>query len=175
VELANDLVGVVNAELKALAEAGAEYIQIDEPSAAIIPGEIDDWIALLNRAFDGVKAKLGLHVCFGNMYSRPRGKRTYRWLFPKLLEVKCDRFLFENELGDEREFAAGLVDVKSFYVESPEDVAERIRNTLKFMPAEKLYITPDCGFFPVPRWLAYQKLKNMVVGTKIVRKELTGV
>jgi 5-methyltetrahydropteroyltriglutamate--homocysteine methyltransferase len=183
-ELASDLAAVVNAELKALAAEGADYIQIDEPSAAIIPGEFDDWIALLNRAFDGVHAQLGLHICFGNLLSRPRGKRTYRWMFPKLLDVKCDRFLFEfanrelseielwKEIGDEREFAAGLVDVKSFYVETPEDVAERIRVALKYIPAEKLYICPDCGFFPVPRWLAFLKLQNMVRGTKIVRREL---
>jgi 5-methyltetrahydropteroyltriglutamate--homocysteine methyltransferase len=183
-ELAGDLAEVVNTELRGLAEAGADYIQIDEPSAAIIPGELDDWIALLNRSFEGVHARLGLHICFGNLLSRPRGKRTYQWLFPRLLEVRCDRFLFEfanremseiglwKEVGDEREFAAGLVDVKSFYVESPEDVAERIRLALKFIPAEKLYISPDCGFFAIPRWLAFQKLQNMVKGARIVRREL---
>ncbi|MBI4550879.1 MAG: methionine synthase [Candidatus Latescibacteria bacterium] len=183
-ELANDLAGVVNAELKALVEAGADYVQIDEPSSAIIPGDLRDWIALINRAIDGVNAKIGLHICFGNLLSRPRGKRTYRWMFPALLDVNCHRFLFEfanrelseiemwKDVGDDREFAAGLVDVKSFYVESPEDVAERIRTALNSIPAEKLYITPDCGFFPVPRWLAFLKLKNMVAGTKIVRKEL---
>jgi len=57
-------------------------------------------------------------------------------------------------------------------VETPEDVAERIRTALKYIPAEKLYICPDCGFFPVPRWLAYQKLSNMAKGVKIVRAEL---
>ena len=64
--------------------------------------------------------------------------------------------------------------VKSFYVETPEDVAERLRRCLAFIPAEKLSAIPDCGFFPVPRWLAAEKLKRLVAGTKLVRRELTG-
>ena len=66
------------------------------------------------------------------------------------------------------------MDVKSFYIETPEDIAERVRQTLEYVPAEKLWITPDCGFFQVPRWLAFQKIKNMVKGVQIVRRELEG-
>ena len=64
--------------------------------------------------------------------------------------------------------------MKSFYVETPEDVAERIRRFLEFVPADKLWVNPDCGFFTMPRWITVQKLNNMVAGTRIVRKELTG-
>lgn len=63
-------------------------------------------------------------------------------------------------------------DQKSFYIETPEDVAERIRTALKYVPAEKLWINPDCGLNPTPRWIALPKLKSMVEGTKIVRREL---
>ena len=66
------------------------------------------------------------------------------------------------------------MDVKSFYMESPEDVAERLRECLRFIPADKLSAIPDCGFFPVPRWVAAEKLKRLVAGTKLVRKELGG-
>ena len=66
----------------------------------------------------------------------------------------------------------GLIDQKSFYIETPEDVAERIRTALKYVPAEKLWINPDCGFNPTPRWIALPKLNAMVAGTKIVRREL---
>jgi 5-methyltetrahydropteroyltriglutamate--homocysteine methyltransferase len=185
-ELAYEFAEVVNAELKALVAEGADFIQIDEPSYAIIPGTTRDWIHLFNKCVEGVNAKIALHICFGNLLSRPRGKRTYRWMFPDLLEAKAQQFVFEyanremkeielwKEFGIDRELGAGLIDVKSFYVETPEDVAERIRETLKYVPAEKLYINPDCGFFPVPRWLAYLKLQRMVEGTKIVRKELAG-
>jgi 5-methyltetrahydropteroyltriglutamate--homocysteine methyltransferase len=68
--------------------------------------------------------------------------------------------------------ACGVIDVKSFYVEPPEDVAERLRLCAKYIPVEKLSAVPDCGFFPVPRWLCAEKLKRLVAGTKIVRKEL---
>ena len=49
-----------------------------------------------------------------------------------------------------------------------------VRDVLEFVPAEKLWITPDCGFFQLPRWLAFQKVQNMVKGVEIVRKELAG-
>ena len=55
-----------------------------------------------------------------------------------------------------------------------EDVAERIRLLLKHVEPESLYLSPDCGFFQLPRWLTYLKLESMVAGTEIVRRELGG-
>ena len=77
-----------------------------------------------------------------------------------------------KEFGIEKELGAGVVDVKSFYVEKPEDVAERIRSVLEYVSPERLYINPDCGFFQLPRWLSYLKLEAMVAGAAIVRAEL---
>ena len=183
-ELAWEFARVINGELKALVEEGADFIQIDEPSFAIMPGALRDWVALYNACVEGVSAKLALHVCFGNLTSRPRGKRTYAWMFPELLDARADQLVLEfanremsesnlwKEFDVDRELGAGVVDVKSFYVETPEDVAERIREMLSYVPAEKLYINPDCGFFQLPRWLSYLKLEAMVAGTKIVRREL---
>ena len=74
--------------------------------------------------------------------------------------------------GAHREANAGLVDQKSFYVETAEDVAERIRIALKYVPAEKLWVNPDCGFNPTPHWVALPKLRSMVEGARIVRPEL---
>ncbi|MFQ5830874.1 MAG: methionine synthase [Candidatus Methylomirabilia bacterium] len=182
--LAWDLVPVVNRELKALVEAGADYVQIDEPSAAIVTGSIQEYVKMFNACVDGVKAKAGYHICFGNLLSRPRGKRTYRPLFPAILDARCDQFVFEyanremaeielwKEVGVDREVACGVVDVKSFYMETAEDVAERLRLCAKYIPVEKLSAIPDCGFFPVPRWLAAEKLKRLVAGTQLVRNEL---
>ena len=183
-ELAWEFVGVINAELKALVEIGADFIQIDEPSFAIIPGTVKDWVDLYNAAVEGVDAKLALHVCFGNLGSRSRGKRMYNWMFPELLDARAEQLVLEfanremresdlwQEFGVDRELGAGVVDIKSFYVEKPEDVAERIREILKYVPPEKLYLNPDCGFFQLPRWLSYLKLEALVAGTKIVRQEL---
>jgi 5-methyltetrahydropteroyltriglutamate--homocysteine methyltransferase len=183
-ELAWEFAAVINAELKSLVEAGADYIQLDEPSFAVIPGQVKEWVDLYNASVDGVNAKLALHVCFGNLGSRPRGKRTYKWMFPELLEVNAEQLVLEfanremsesdlwTEFGVDKELGAGVVDVKSFYVEKPEDVAERIRTLLKHVEPERLYVSPDCGFFQIPRWLAYLKLEAMVAGTEIVRQEL---
>ena len=183
-ELAWEFARVINAELKALVELGADFIQLDEPSFAVIPGSVGDWVALYNACVEGVDAKLALHVCFGNLGSRPRGKRSYRWMFPDLLDAKADQLVFEyanremseidlwKEFGVDRELGAGVVDVKSFYVETADDVAERIRQILEYVPADRLYINPDCGFFQLPRWLSYLKLEALVAGTKIVRSEL---
>ena len=185
-ELAAQFAEVINAELKALVAAGATYIQLDEPSASIVEGSLRDWVDLMNIALDGVGARKALHVCFGNLLSRPRGERRYRWMVPLLSEVRVDEFALEfanremieldvaREFSGERDFSAGLVDVKSFWVEPPETVADRVRQVLEHVPAERLTVTPDCGFFPVPRWLAFQKLRNLVAGVDIVRGELAG-
>jgi 5-methyltetrahydropteroyltriglutamate--homocysteine methyltransferase len=84
-----------------------------------------------------------------------------------MAEIEC-----WNEWDDGRELGAGLVDVKSFYPESPDDVAARIRHALRFVRPEKLYINPDCGFGWSPRGMCVQKLQAMVAGTRIVRAEL---
>jgi len=179
-----DMVPAVNAELKALVTAGADWIQIDEPSAAIVPGQIDEYVKMFNACVDGVRAKIGLHVCFGNLLSRPRGKRSYRWMFPALKSARCDQFVFEyanremaeiedwKDYGVDREVACGVVDVKSFYLEPPEEVAERIALCAKYIPVDKLSAVPDCGFFPVPRWLAFEKLKRLAAGAALARKKL---
>jgi methionine synthase II (cobalamin-independent) len=79
-----------------------------------------------------------------------------------------------GEFPSGEELAAGLVDVKNYYIETPEDVAERIRAALRYVAPDKLSITPDCGFSPTARWAARAKLVSMVAGARIVRRELTG-
>jgi len=86
--------------------------------------------------------------------------------FKNLANALLERSLFARVIGVNRN------DQKSFYVETPEDIPERIRMALKYVPAEKLWINPNCGFHPTPRWVALPKLKAMVEGTKIVRREL---
>ena len=183
-ELAWDFVSIINRELKALVAAGADFIQVDEPAFSEIHKDGKEMATIFNATVDGVKAKIAMHICFGNHRGRPLVKRTYRTLFPDLLQAKTDQFVLEfanremaeiqlwKEIGADRELGAGLIDQKSFYIETPEDVAERIRTALKYVPAEKLWINPDCGFNPTPRWIALSKLKSMVEGTKIVRREL---
>ncbi len=183
-EIAWDFVEIINRELKALVAAGADFIQVDEPAFSEIAKDGKEMAKIFNATVDGVKAKIAMHICFGNHRGRPLVRRSYCRLFPGVLEAKVDQFVLEfanremaeidlwKEVGADRELGAGLIDQKSFYIESPEDVAERIRIALKYVPAEKLWINPDCGFNPTPRWIALGKLKSMVEGAKIVRREL---
>jgi 5-methyltetrahydropteroyltriglutamate--homocysteine methyltransferase len=182
-DLAAEFVPAINAELKALVAAGADFIQLDEPSYAIV-GSTDAAVELFNRCVEGVDARIGLHICFGNLASRPRMERTYRPLFPAILDAHADELVFEfanremreielvGEIAAVKDVAVGLVDVKSFHVESPELVADRLRQVLRHAPAERVRIVPDCGFWAVPRWLAAAKLRAMVAGVALVRAEL---
>src|SRR5260221_4884763 len=120
----------------------------------------------------------------GNFGRQATAKRAYRLLFPTILDMKVDQFALEfanrelaeydlwKELGSEKELAAGVIDVKNHYVETPQDVAERIRPFLKVVDPARLTLTPDCGFSQTARFVARAKLKAMVTGTEIVRREL---
>lgn len=188
IDIAYRLAEVINKELKALVAAGVTFIQLDEPSYAVhsLKNSPAEFVRLFNATVDGVGAKIGVHLCFGNFVGRPVAKRQYRPLFPHILDMHADQFLLEfanremaelevwKEFGNERELGAGVVDVKNYYVETPEDVAERIRAVLRVVPPEKITLTPDCGFSQTARYVARAKLKSLAAGAAIVRRELTG-
>lgn len=179
-------VSLLNAELKALAAAGADFVQIDEPSPAIHPESKSEFAQLFNAAVEGVRTRLAAHLCFGNYAGRPLGKRSYSLILDQMMQYKVEQLVLEfanrelaelslcREISQQRDLAVGLVDVKNYYVETPEDVAERIRKTLEYVPPEKLTVVPDCGFSQTARWAARAKLRAMVEGTKQVRSELSG-
>ena len=106
-EVAHALAEIINAELKALVAAGADFIQLDEPSYAVHPKSPRDFVELFNATVNGVDARIGLHLCFGNFVGRPVAKRTYAPLFPHILDTRTDelalefanRELFEMEIG----------------------------------------------------------------------------
>lgn len=186
-EVAYAFSDIINKELRDLVEAGADFIQLDEPSYAVHPDAPVEFVELFNRTVDGVDARIGLHLCFGNFVGRPVAHRTYQPLFPHILNVRVDELAMEfanRELAELQltaqvaeagiTVAAGLVDVKNYFVEPPVLVAERIRETLIYVEPENLVVTPDCGFSQTARWAARSKLINMVKGAEIVRNELTG-
>lgn len=185
-DVAYGLAEVVNRELKSLVEAGVTFIQMDEPSYAVHSSTPAAFVDLFNRAVEGVNAKISMHLCFGNYLGRPVAKRTYRPLIPHIFDMKLHQYAMEfanrelaeieilREFPDDKEIAVGLVDVKNYWCETPADVAERLRRVLEFVPAERVTVTPDCGFSQTARWAAKRKLAAMVEGTRIVRNELTG-
>jgi 5-methyltetrahydropteroyltriglutamate--homocysteine methyltransferase len=181
---AMDLARVMNMELKELARAGARHIQIDEPYYSGFPEDLSWGVKVLNTLVDGVDAKIALHVCYGNRYGKPSWAGNYKYLFPTILEAKVQQLTLEfarrggedlelfKEFPNKFELGVGVIDVKTHEVETPEIVAERIRKALNFVPAERLLILPDCGCLHLPQEVAFNKLRAMVQGTKIIRKEL---
>jgi 5-methyltetrahydropteroyltriglutamate--homocysteine methyltransferase len=112
------------------------------------------------------------------------GYRRYAPLFPDFLDLKVDELHLEmasreyaeleviGEVAKRMDVAVGIIDVKSYFIETPEFIADRVRECLKYAPADKLVFTPDCGLSQTARWAAKQKLINMVGGVEIVRREL---
>jgi len=185
--LLGDLVRIVNAECRALVEAGADCIQIDEPHSGMYPGAAPRFDQGVNRVVEGVRAKIAVHVCFGNLYGRPfAAVRDFRALYPVLRDLRASQIILEfanrgmedlklwREFPTDKELGAGVIDVKAFKAESPLEVAARIRALLEHVAPEKLWLTPDCGFWETPRWVVKQKLAALVEGARIVRKELGG-
>jgi 5-methyltetrahydropteroyltriglutamate--homocysteine methyltransferase len=184
VETAGDLATLINRELRALAAGGAENLQLDDVYQSFIM-EPKRLVELYDRCFEGVAAKRRFwHICFGTLEGFGFGERTYRPLFPTIAGATADQLVFEfanremaecdlwREFDCGKELGAGVLDLKNFYVESPELVARRIRRMLESVPAEKLWVNPDCGLARLPRHLAFAKLQALVTGTQIVRAEL---
>ena len=184
VEVAERFAEVINEELKGLVAAGADFIQLDEPARGNVSGE--EMARLFNLATEGVKATLAFHVCFGNRFGRSRFNRTYRPYFPGLLRARAHQFVLEfagrelseldlwREYGQDRDLGAGVIDVKGFYPETPEDVAGRIRRVLEVCRPERLYVNPDCGFGWSPRYMCNQKVRTLAAGAALARRELEG-
>lgn len=183
-ELIFDLADILNRELKSLVIAGCDFIQIDEPVWVGYPKDMLWLVEAFNRLVDGVKAKIAVHVCYGNYQLKKLFKGQYADLFPALLDVNASQICLEFAVSDgiglelfkqyktDKEVAVGVIDVKDESVETPGMVAKRIRQALEFIPAERMVIVPDCGMKFMPRERAFGKLKAMVEGTRIVRKEL---
>jgi 5-methyltetrahydropteroyltriglutamate--homocysteine methyltransferase len=142
-------------------------------------------VDIFNRTVEPVagRCRLSTHLCFGNYKGRAVGPRRYAPMFPAFLEMTLDEIHLEmasrefaemeliGPISKVRDVAVGIIDVKSYYIETVEDVADRVRACLKHAPAERLSFAPDCGLSQTARWAARQKLKNMVAGVKRVRKE----
>jgi 5-methyltetrahydropteroyltriglutamate--homocysteine methyltransferase len=182
--VAEALLPLVNQEMRNLAAAGVEYIQLDEPSFACHPDKPDLFTDMIGATVDGVKAFVSMHLCFGNYRARAVGQRSYRPLFPHLAQAPlqelalefASREMAEIEIAAEikapMRLAAGLIDVKNTWVEPPDLVASRLRQVLKHIEPERVAVTPDCGFSQTARHIARHKLENMVAGVRMVRKEL---
>jgi 5-methyltetrahydropteroyltriglutamate--homocysteine methyltransferase len=175
-ELAYDLADLVNEEINRLVDAGARYVQIDEPALATTPDDHAIVGECLERIVSGIDedVRIGLHVCYGD-YSR---------IYPEINEFPIDEFDVELCNGDyeqievfaDGEFAPdlalGVVDAHTAEVEPVEEIVENVKQGLKVVPPEKLTISPDCGLKLLPREVAYGKMENMVEAARQVEREL---
>lgn len=186
--LTEALLPLVRKELELLHQAGCAEITVDEPSMSCYAHKENParFVDIFNRTVESVRGRVHLstHLCFGNYKARAVGPRQYAPMFPSFLEMHVDEIHVEMasrefaeldliaSIARHRDVAVGIVDVKSYYIETAEDIAARVRRCLKFAPAERLSFAPDCGLSQTARWAARQKLRNMVEGTRIVRAEL---
>lgn len=186
--LTEALLPLVRSELEALVAAGCEEVSVDEPSMSCYAHREDPrrFVDIFNRTVETVRGRVrvGTHLCFGNYKGRAVGPRRLAPMFPAFLELHCDEMHVElasrefaevemiAEVGRRMDVAVGVVDVKSYYIETPEDIERRIGLCLAHVPADRLVVAPDCGLSQTARWAARRKLSAMVEGARRVRRRL---
>lgn len=183
-EAAMDYAAAVNEEIRDLFAAGADVVQIDEPYMQARPAEAETYgLNALNRALDGIDGTTAVHICFGYaaiIHSRPSG---YSFL-PQLKACSCKQVSLETaqssldcsvltELSGKK-ILLGVIDLSVNKVETPEEVASRIRRALPYVSAEDVIVAPDCGMKYLPREIADAKMRAMVEGAALLRRELAG-
>ena len=185
-ELVRALARRLNAEARALAEAGADLLQIDEPILAGYPEQVELAVEAVNIVTEDVNVSWALHVCYGNRYARPTWEGHYDFLFPAVKAARIDQVVLEfarkglddlrliRQHGWDKWLGLGVIDVKNPEVEAAELVASRIRRALEYVPADRLMINPDCGLRHLAPEVTRQKLRAMVAGVALVRAELPG-
>jgi 5-methyltetrahydropteroyltriglutamate--homocysteine methyltransferase len=182
--LAMDYAAAVNAEARALKQAGVDVIQLDEPWVRTAPDAAARFaVAAIDRALEGVAGPTCVHLCFGYA-AVVRGKPAGYVFLPQLAACGATQISIEAaeprlDLGVLRELTGkqvlvGVLDLGDPRVETAERVAGRIRAALAHLPPERLIPAPDCGMKYLPREVAFGKLQALVEGAAIVRRELAG-
>lgn len=168
------LADLVHQEALALEEAGCLFIQIDEPALSTRPEEIDLAIEAMARVTAGLHVKTISHMCYGNWES----------VYPRFLDLPVDQLDLEAANNDfsildllargpvRPEIALGVVDVHSHRIETADEVEGALLRALDVLPAERLYVDPDCGLKTRTEFEARDKLSAIVEGTRRVRARL---
>ena len=180
--LAMDYAVAVNQEVRALFEAGADVVQLDEPWLQAHAADARDFgIEAINKALEGMNGTTGLHLCFGYAAVVKNKPAEYAFL-AELEDCVADLISIESAQPDldlsilaklrSKIIVLGVLDLGDMAVESPEDVATRVRQALESLPPERLILAPDCGMKYLPRDTAYAKLQAMTEGVELVRESL---
>src|SRR5512132_1001999 len=181
---AMDYAVAVNAEIRDLFAAGADIVQVDEPYMQARPEKARQFgLSALNRALEGITGTTAVHICFGYaaiIHQRPSGYSflpelagcPVRQVSIETAQSKLDCAVLEKLAG--KQILVGCLDLNDMSVETPENVAARIRRALPHVPAERIVVAPDCGLKYLPREVAFGKMQAMVAGAAIVRREIEG-
>ena len=178
-----DYAAAVNQEAHELVKAGADVIQLDEPWLRNNPEEAKRYaVKVINRALEGIDGTTVVHLCFGYaaiVHNRPTTGYSF---LPELRECACRQVSVETAQPnldcsvlaklDNKKILLGVIDLDDPNVETAETVASRIRRALPFVAAENIIVAPDCGMKYLPRDTAIGKMRAMVEGAKILRREL---
>jgi 5-methyltetrahydropteroyltriglutamate--homocysteine methyltransferase len=183
-EMAMDYASAVNEELRDLKATGVDVVQLDEPWVRTATDKAERYgVRAINRALEGIAGPTVVHLCFGYahvVHAKPRG---YAFL-PQLTATIAEQISIEAaqpniDLGvladlTGKQIVLGVLDLGDARIETAEQVAARIRAGLQFVAPEHLIAAPDCGMKYLPRARAYGKLRALVDGAAIVRRELSG-
>ena len=175
----------VNEEIKDLFAAGADIVQLDEPYVQARPEAARAFaVKAINRALEGVEGKTALHLCFGYAAVVKTEKPSGYSFLPELEATAADQVSIEAAQPGldpailahlpSKEILYGVIDMSDPEIERPEIVAARLREALEIVPADRLVAAPDCGMKYLTRETAFDKLKAMVEGAAIVRREVAG-
>ena len=184
-ELAMAFADAVNAEAHDLQKAGADVIQLDEPWVRNNPDLARRYaVKAINRALEGITVPTVVHLCFGYAAVVPGSTKPAGYSFlAELADTSATQISIEAaqpklDLGVLKDLSGkrimlGVLDLGDPKVESVDVVADRIRDGLKYVPADRLVPAPDCGMKYMPRATAFGKLKAMADAAAKVRKEIS--
>jgi len=190
-KLAWEFAKILNQEAKELETAGVDIIQFDEPAFNVFIDEVNQWgIACLERAIEGLNCQTAVHICYGygikanTDWKKTLGSewRQYEETFPSLQQSNIDIISLECHNGRVplevlslirgKKVMVGAIDVATDVIESPEEVANTLREALRYIDADKLYPCTNCGMAPLSREVARAKLNALSAGAEIVRGEI---
>ncbi|HTD34366.1 MAG TPA: hypothetical protein VK665_11935, partial [Candidatus Elarobacter sp.] len=173
----------IREEVADLVAAGVDVVQLDEPAFNVYFDEVEEWGArAVDAAFENVHVRKAVHVCYG--YGIPAnvawkanlGERwdQYAHVLPLLAHSRADEISIEFAgshvpaevlaLAGDKAVAVGVIDVASDAIETPDDVHATIEVARRYLPDERIVCSTNCGMAPMPREIAYAKLRALGQG-----------
>jgi 5-methyltetrahydropteroyltriglutamate--homocysteine methyltransferase len=180
-EAAMDYAAAVNEEIRDLFAAGADIVQVDEPYMQARPDKARQYgLAALNKALEGIDGETAVHICFGYaaiIHERPSGYSflpelagsPVRQVSIETAQSNLDCSVLASLAG--KKILIGCIDLCDMNVETPQQVASRVKRALRYVKPQDAIVAPDCGMKYLPRDVAFAKMCAMVEGAKLLRAE----